>query len=252
MKSLGGIRVKSAVVQAKGLEYDRRWMLIDEQGTFISQREQPILCRFLLQREKEHFVITYGEEQILLDPRQSASGQEIRVRIWDDEVIAREVSVAHSQWFSNALQRNVKLVFFPEENRRLADPDYATPCAQVSLADGFPLLLIGTAALDDLNSRLEQTVGMNRFRPNLVVDGIGPFEEDNWRDFAIGSNRFVAVKPCGRCVMTTINPETAHAGKEPLATLSRFRNSNGKVLFGQNIIPIDHREIKEGDEIILH
>ncbi|MBS1976213.1 MAG: MOSC domain-containing protein [Bacteroidetes bacterium] len=252
MKSLGGIRVKSAVVHAKGLEHDRRWMLIDEEGTFISQREQPILCRFQMQRENGQFLITYGDEHILLDPRQSPTGQEIRVRIWDDEVSAREVSVGHSQWFSKALQRNVKLVFFPEENSRPADPDYATPGAQVSLADGFPLLLIGTRSLDDLNSRLQQTVGMNRFRPNLVVEGIDPFEEDNWKEFTIGKNRFVAVKPCGRCIMTTINPETAQTGKEPLATLSRFRNKKGKVLFGQNIIPIDHHEIKEGDEIILH
>jgi uncharacterized protein len=129
------------------------------------------------------------------------------------------------------------------------DATYAINQEQVSLADGYPMLIIGQASLDDLNRRLVDPVPMNRFRPNLVFTGGMPYEEDEWRSFRIGINKFAGVKPCSRCVMTTINQETGEKGWEPLTTLSGYRKRDGEVYFGQNVLAIDHHEIHEGDEI---
>jgi uncharacterized protein YcbX len=162
-----------------------------------------------------------------------------------------EVVGEYSQWFSQRLAMNCRLVYFPESKSRLVDVKYRLDNDHVSLADGYPFLIIGQSSLDDLNSRLEDIVPMNRFRPNFVFTGGHPFEEDNWRIFSIGNNRFAGVKPCGRCVLTTVDQETAVRGVEPLATLSTFRKVNNKINFGQNLIALDCHDIYEGDEIQL-
>ena len=115
----------------------------------------------------------------------------------------------------------------------------------------YPVLIIGQSSLDDLNQRMKEPLPMNRFRPNIVFTGGEPYEEDGWKNFRIGQNRFVGVKPCSRCVLTTVNQDTGKKGIEPLATLSTYRMRNNKVYFGQNLIPLDHNEIAEGDEIVL-
>lgn len=249
VKSLGGIRVSSAEVRAKGLLDDRRWMLVDQEGRFLSQREHQRLCMFRVTREKNSFLINEGEDTLVLERTEPSGSDGLQVQIWDDRVTAVEVSKEKSQWFSDKLSLPVRLVFFPEANSRPVDPKYGQAGEHVSLADGYPLMMISQASLDDLNSRLDQPVKMNRFRPNLILEGTSAFEEDTWGTFKIGENRFKGVKPCGRCVMTTINQETGEVGKEPLATLSRFRKKDASVLFGQNVIPIDHHLIREGDEI---
>jgi len=162
-----------------------------------------------------------------------------------------EVSRESGTGFSVRLGVKCKIVSCPEENRRPIDPEYGINQEQVSLADGYPFLIIGEKSLADLNKRLKQPLPMNRFRPNLVFSGGNAFEEDAWRNFRIGNNRFVGVKPCSRCAITTVNQDTAEKGIEPLATLSTYRKRDGKVYFGQNVIAIDHGKIFEGDEIIL-
>ncbi len=175
-----------------------------------------------------------------------AEGPEEAVVIWDDTVTAREVSARHSAWFSERLGMACKLVFFPEENIRPVDPRYKVNNEHVSLADAYPLLIIGQSSLDDLNTRLESPVPMDRFRPNLVFSGGEPFEEDTWREFTVGTNRFVGVKPCARCVLTTVNQETAERGAEPLRTLATYRKRDNKILFGQNLVSLDVQEISTG------
>ena len=141
------------------------------------------------------------------------------VNIWDDTVSAFDVDGSYSQWFSELLESPCRLVYFPEENSRPVDPRYKVNHEQVSLADAYPFLIIGQSSLDDLNSRLTEPIPMNRFRPNFVFTGGEPFEEDTWRNFSIGSTRFVGVKMCARCQLPTVNQDTAEKGAEPIKTL---------------------------------
>lgn len=253
IKSLGGIRLKQAKVLEKGLAYDRRWMLVDKEGQFLTQRVHPQMALFKLTINNDQLTITHTQKlskhSILLKPSRIHELKE--VTIWDDTVKAFEVSSESSDWFSDMLQIPCKLVYFPEENSRVVDPKYASNNENVSLADGYPFLIIGEASLADLNSRMESPLPMNRFRPNFVFSGGQPFEEDTWKEFAVGTNRFLGVKPCSRCVLTTIDQETAEKGGEPLRTLATYRKWDNKIYFGQNLLAIDHTFVQEGDSITL-
>lgn len=250
VKSLGGIPLQSSIVREKGLPYDRRWMLVDENGIFLTQRVNPTMALFKTILNGRDISIRYQNDSIDL-PSAPRTTQQQSVTIWNDTVMAYEVSPQHSQWFSDRLGFRCRLVHFPEENPRPVDPAYKVNDEHVSLADAYPFLIIGQGSLDDLNTRLEKGVPMNRFRPNFVFTGGEPFEEDTWRNFTIGSNRFVAVKPCARCVLTTVNQDTGEKGAEPLPTLSRYRTRNNKVYFGQNLVALDHGEIKVGDTVTI-
>ena len=251
IKSLGGIRLPSARVMPKGLQYDRRWMLIDEAGVFITQRIHSNMALFKLSLTDQQFTFQFKNEFIHLPVDAPVSSNLIKATIWDDTVEVYEVLGDYSSWFSQFLGMKCRLVSFPEDNRRPVDEKYRIGDDQVSLADGYPFLIIGQSSLDDLNGKLEKLVPMNRFRPNFVFTGGKPFEEDTWRNFRIGKNRFTGVKPCGRCTLITVDQETADRANEPLATLSTFRRTNNKVNFGQNLIAIDYYEIHDGDEIEL-
>jgi uncharacterized protein YcbX len=256
VKSLGGIRVKSALVFEKGLQYDRRWMLIDRNNEFMTQRIYPKMALFKLQIQSRWLLgsklkITHGNESISLWLNHSVISRPVKAIVWDDAVEVYEVNREYSFWFSKLLGIECKLVSFPENNTRPVDQNYQINHEHVSLADAYPLLIIGEQSLADLNTRLADPIPMNRFRPNLVVSGSQPYEEDRWKNFSVGQNRFAAVKPCARCVLTTVNQDTGEKGMEPLATLSKYRKKDNKVLFGQNLIAIDHYEIHEGDEITL-
>jgi len=249
VKSLGGIRLLSAKLLPKGLEHDRRWMLIDRENKFMTQRVYPGMALFKLSFDSINFTIRYSGEMIDL-PFQCGT-EIIPAQVWDDTVEVCEVSKFHSTWFSERLGMACRLVSFPENNSRLINPNYATHGEQVSLADGYPLLVIGQSSLDDLNRRMQVPLPMNRFRPNIVFTGGEPYEEDKWRNFKIGNCRFTGVKPCSRCVLTTVDQDTGVSGIEPLATLAIYRKVENKVYFGQNLIPVSLGEIAEGDNIIL-
>ena len=251
IKSMGGIRLNSAEVVGKGLKFDRRWMLVDEKNTFITQRKISALALFKLEMKPDFFLVRFKNESIELPFYTQQISQPILATIWDDQVNTVEVSEKCNEWFSEKLGFRCKLVSFPEENTRLVDPIYAISQDHVSLADGYPILAIGQSSLDDLNQKLGVPVSMDRFRPNLVFTGGRPYEEDSWKEFTIGMNKFMGVKPCSRCVLTTIDQLTGEQGKEPLATLASYRKRENKIYFGQNVISIDHHEIHEGDEIIF-
>ena len=251
VKSLGGISLPSARIAEKGLLHDRRWMLVDENGVFMTQRWVPKMALFKVSMagtfDSAEFRVVHGSDTITLPARPEGFGE--RATIWDDTVTVVEPSAEHSAWFSEHLSMNCRLVYFPESHARPVDPQYSFNDEHVSLADAYPFLIIGQSSLNDLNDRLEHPLPMNRFRPNLVFTGGLPYEEDRWREFSIGNNRFVGVKPCARCILTTINQDTAEQGKEPLRTLARYRSRNNKIYFGQNAVAVDHGEIKKGDEI---
>ncbi len=243
------MRLSSSRVMEKGLQYDRRWMLVNEHNVFITQRENSLLSLFKSSIQGAAFKVTFHYDAILLPFVHPLNHTPIETAVWGDAVTTFEVSRAHSDWFSERLGMKCKLVSFPEENPRPVAADYKIHDEQVSLADGYPLLIIGQSSLDDLNGRLASPVPINRFRPNLVFMGGEPFEEDNWKLFNIGKNRFAGVKPCARCIVPTINQDTAEKEREPLLTLSRYRKRDTEIYFGQNVLAIDHYEINEGDEI---
>jgi uncharacterized protein YcbX len=251
IKSLGGISLTESLIETKGLKYDRRWMLIDEEGTFVSQRKHYSLALLQVSMIDDHIIIT---EKSAPDNCRSFSVNEhlddpIRVSVWDDICYALEVKTELSQWFSDYLKFAVRLVVMPEQERRRVDPKYAHDGEVVSFADGYPSLLIGKSSLDALNERLENPVQMDRFRPNFVFSGGKPHEEDSIADFQLGGISFSAVKPCARCVLITIDQETGIKGGEPLKTLAGYRTRNNKIMFGQNLLHQGIGSIRIGQEL---
>ncbi|WP_317168178.1 MOSC domain-containing protein [Pontibacter pamirensis] len=254
IKSLGGISVSAAELEDRGLRYDRRWMLVDDKGKFLTQRQHAQMA--LLQVSMLENGLSVSHKQGVLEPLyipfevKDAAVPELQVTIWDDTVTAQEVDPAISAWFTEVLGMPARLVRMSEQARRLVETDYAQNGEVVSFADSYPFLLIGQASLDDLNSRLEQPVPMNQFRPNFVFRGGAPFEEDTWSDFKIGDVSFQAVKPCARCVVTTINQETAEKSAEPLRTLAIYRQLRHKTIFGQNLLSISPAgTVQVGDKL---
>ena len=254
IKSLPGVRVSAGTVLQKGMRGDRRFMLIDAGNRFITQRNFPQLSQFDLVLKGNDVLVrkrhSDSPDQLTIsgDPYNKDTFQSV---IWDDVVEVMEVSSSHSQWFSDALNVNCKLVYFPEPNGRRVDSNYVAEEHHVSLADGYPYLIIGRSSVRDLSNRVGRDIVMNRFRPNLVFEGGEPYEEDTWRNFKVGSVQFRGVKPCARCPIPTIDPETGIKGDEPLKTLATYRKVNGEVYFGQNVIANNNGEINEGDEIVL-
>lgn len=251
IKSLGGISLLTAKVFEKGLQYDRRWMLVDEEGKFLTQRVHPRMALFKLSIDNDQLVVTYLESVLSLSLKRKTFSNPMQVTIWDDAVSAYEMDPFYSKWFSDLLGITCRLVYFPEENARPVDPAFKVNDEHVSLADAYPFLIIGQSSLDDLNSRLYEQLPINRFRPNFVFTGGNPYEEDQWRNFTIGSTRFVGVKQCARCAIPTINQDTAEKGIEPTKTLATYRKWNNKILFGQNLVALDHHIVTVDDTITL-
>ena len=240
IKSLGGISLQTAFVQARGLQYDRRWMLVDENNQFLTQRTFAEMALLQVELEADGLRVRHKIKNLepLLLPLAPLTSQPIQVSIWDDVCTAVEVSATANAWFSEALNRPCRLVFMPETSRRPVDPAYAHRDEIVSFADAYPILVIGEASLQDLNKRLADPVPMDRFRPSLVFTGGQPYEEETWNFSNIQNNNFQGVKPCSRCVLTTIDQNTAEKSQEPLRTLAEYRRVGHKVLFGQNVLPL--------------
>ena len=172
------------------------------------------------------------------------------VEIWEDRCEALAADKLAERWISDYLGKRCNFVFMPEHSNRQVDSDYAIGRNQVAFSDGFPLLLISKSSLFDLNSRVSEKITMKRFRPNLVVKNTDPYQEDNWEAIRIGDCELQIVKPCSRCVLTTVDPETGKfSGKEPLKTLAKFRKFYGEVVFGQNLIPLSSVKLEVGMKV---
>jgi uncharacterized protein len=250
IKSLAGIRVKSWEVLPKGLKHDRRFMLIDSKRIAMTQREYPQLALFKCLIKHNVLEVTYKQETLEIDLLPENFEQDLKAIIWDDTVDVKEIRVEYSNWFTKQVGTECKLVFFPEDHDRPVDPQFQIAEEHVSLADAYPLLLIGQESLNDLNRKLSSPVKMDRFRPNLVFTGGDAYEEDLWTSFTVGDNRFAAVKQCARCVMTTVDQNTGIKGSEPLKTLASYRTKNNKVYFGQNVLVVAGSIVQEGDKIL--
>ena len=251
IKSLGGIAVSTATVTDRGLQYDRRWMLVDSNNEFMTQREFAEMA--LLQTE-----ITEGGLKVYHKKNQTSilipfeqTGETISVQVWSDRCKAVIVDKKVNEWFSGVLGKACQLVYMPGTTRRRVDGRYAFNKEITNFSDGYPFMTIGQSSLDDLNSRLEEKLPVNRFRPNIVFTGGDAFEEDGWKHFTINDIDFYGVKLCARCVRPTINQDTIEKSKEPLKTLTTYRQKNNKIYFGQNLLHHGDGRLHIGDEIKL-
>jgi uncharacterized protein YcbX len=246
VKSLGGFAVEEAQLTDRGLEHDRRWMLVDEAGNFMTQREVGTMACLHTSAASEGFRVSDIRSGATLDlPWSLSAGTERMCSVWSDRVRTIVGEPAWSAWFSAQLGRSVQLVYMPDATKRRTDGRYAK--GLTSLSDGFPFLIVSQASLDELNGRLPSPIGMERFRPNLIITGGTAFQEDTWTDIRIGDARFQLVKPCARCVVITTDQRTGERSKEPLRTLATYRSKGNKVMFGMNAVGDATGSIRVGD-----
>lgn len=252
VKSLAGVATTELHLDRFGPVADRRWMLVDEEGRFVTQRKHPTLARIRPRLE--------GEGLFLDIPGQGgvevrASDKRRQVTIWRDQVegvLAAEAGA--SEAVSAYLGKPVTLVFMPDSVTRPARHENLQAEHPVSFADGFPFLITSQASLDDLNQRMPWVADMRRFRPNVVIgDTAGPWEEDHWHTVALGEVPVRLIKPCSRCIMTTVDPDTGERSPDgnPLKTLSGFRRTENGVIFGANGVHLDTGTLHVGDPVTV-
>lgn len=276
IKSLSGISLEQSVVEKRGLKFDRRWMLTDKDGMFFTQREVPKMAAIGVEVAGDELRVTSDSVGTLKIPFEPDRGDRQSVTVWQSTMIGEVYAGEVSEWFSDVLGRHCQLVMMPETTERHVNERFDNGDDIVSFADGYPLLVIGEGSLAEVNERLHDRykddeygeklpLPMNRFRPNLVVQGSDPFEEDRWAKIRVGEMIFRVVKPCARCVMTTVDQARGEFdGKEPLKTIATFRMAKdvfpGKyedlgqtanaVLFGENLIPENSGStVRVGDEV---
>lgn len=237
IKALAGISVKSAVITAKGLQYDRRFMLVDESNRFITQRTHPQLTAFSVKLEGSRLKISHamaGHVAFEVDPPEGDSFPAI---VWNDSVQVSAVGDEVDQFFSEALNESVRLVGMPKTSHRQVNLMYGKEGDDVSLADAYPILLLGTASIAELSSRIQTPVPLNRFRANIGVIGSLPWAEDTWNTVQIGNAEIQLVKPCERCIVLRTDQQTGERHDEPMKTLLTYRRIDKKVMVGINCIP---------------
>ncbi|MDZ4667162.1 MAG: MOSC domain-containing protein [bacterium] len=252
LKGLPGIELPKAQISHRGLQFDRRYMLVDESGTFISQRTFPMLSLLKIDLLATGFKVHSANNLNGIILPFEIEGEPCQVKVWEDVCLAYQAPQKLSKWFSNELQTNCRLVYMPERSLRLLETTIETGKKLVSFADAFPFLLIGQSSLDALNARLSEPIKMDRFRPNLVFTSAPAHAEDGFDEFNIGLLEFVAAKPCARCAVPSVNQQTGKKEKEPLHTLSQYRQFENKIYFGENVYcKTDVGTLKVGDNITL-
>ncbi|MCF1592880.1 MOSC domain-containing protein [Streptomyces muensis] len=260
VKAFRGTAPREAVVEPWGLAGDRRWALIDDGGKVVTQRQQPRLALAAAELLPGGGVRLSAPGMDPLTVPVPTTPAAVPMQIFRDKVeaVLAEDDAAHA-WCTTFLGTGTRLVHMDSPGtRRPVDPQYALPGETVSFADGFPLLVTTTASLDALNSLIahgdhadEGPLPMNCFRPNVVVSGTAAWAEDDWSRIAIGEVAFRVPKKCGRCVVTTTDQATAERGREPLHTLGRHRRLDGKLVFGQNMVPLSRGTIRVGDPVTI-
>ena len=234
LKSAAAQRVEEARVDQFGLLNDRRWMLIDEKGEFLSQRLLPEMCLIKAMVENNVLMVSLPAQPNI----EVVASKEhvVSAKVWGDVCKAWDCGDEIAKILSLFLKTNCRMVYFPEDEVRQVDKEYAKEGDKTGFSDGFPLLLISQASLDDLNRRLDEKVTMTRFRPNIVVSGTEAFAEDEWKEIRVGGIHMRVVKPCSRCSIPSVNPVNAKRSAEPVTTLRQYRMRDNKVYFGQNVI----------------
>jgi uncharacterized protein len=254
IKSVRGLQFDHLELDEFGPVWDRRWMLVDQNGLFVSQRSDSRLALVRVLLEPDSMVVTAdGVAQALRFPLE-AKGERVRVRhITEDESDAILVDPKADVWFSSLLEREVRLVWFPNDRSRRIAPEFVPEERFTNFNDGFPLLIASQASLNALNAKLEHPVTWDRFRPNIVIDGdFEPHAEDGWQNIRLGTLELRIVKPCARCAIIMTNPETGEREREPMRTLAKYRNVKGKVMFAQNALHLEPGIIHVGDTLEVY
>jgi uncharacterized protein YcbX len=249
VKSMRQIVVQNSAIDMCGLKHDRRWMVVDVNGRMLTQRKISRMC--LIQPTLNEQVLSLHVPGMPdLQVNTEAGKPECKVTVWKDNCSARDCGDEAAHWFSKFLQVECRLVYFPDDEIRKVDQGYAHEDDRTAFSDGFPVLLISQPSLDDLNGHITSSsnkpVPMARFRPNIVVDGCGPYAEDDWRVLKIGGLTLRIVKPCSRCIIPSIDIATAERGEEPTRTLLHYRKRDNKIYFGQNAVIDGVGEIRQG------
>ncbi len=248
VKSCGGIPLDSTRLGPFGPEGDRRWMLVDGAGQFVTQRNLAKLALIATELSGDRLVLTVAGRQLAVEVP-DATAPHRTVTVWGDTLEALDAGDAAADWLFESLGLPCRLVYMPDDAQRRVAPLYARRGETVSFADGFPLLLISEASLADLNARLDQPVPMNRFRPNLVVSGCDAFDEDRWQQIRIGGLVFDVAKPCSRCVMPSIDQATGQRDPQINRVLASYRRLDGQVYFGQNLLYAGGGTVTVGDSV---
>jgi uncharacterized protein YcbX len=244
IKSLGGISLTEALVEERGFRYDRRFMLVTPDGHCLTQHRNHRMALLEVTIAGRCLRVWHRHQpadslELPLTVESVPDAPVCAVHIWDSRnVKALVVSAEADRWFSRTLGESCSLVFMPPLSRRAVNPVYARYQEMVSFADAYPYLLIGQASLDDLNQRLKQPLEMLRFRPNIVLSGGSPYEEETWEQFQIGQQLFYPGESCGRCILTNLDPATGQPGPEPLRTLATYRHRDNKLVFGQYVLAV--------------
>lgn len=253
LKSAGQVLLQAMRLDRFGPAGDRRWMLVDAAGRFVTQRTHPRMCLLSVQ-ESDTGLWLHAPGCPAFHVARPEDGIEVRVQVWDDWVPARRAGDRADAWCSSFLGMPVRLVWMPESTCREVSPAHAGPGHTTGFSDGFPILLATQSSLDYLNERLDIAVDWRRFRPNIVVAGdVAPHAEDQWRRLRIGEVELAVVKPCSRCVIPSINPDTADKNSQILTVMRGYRTAaDGKTCFGQNVIVVSRPEgavIRTGDAV---
>jgi uncharacterized protein YcbX len=249
IKSCGGIAVESAEVDAFGFRNDRRWMVVDDGGRFLTQRTVPLLATIRAGVSDGRISLRSAGWDTLAVAAFPETAATERVTVWRDTVDALPVDEEADHWLTSVLGRPARLVWMPESTVRAAKRDPARSSPRISFADAYSFLLVSRESLDALNARLAEPLPMNRFRPNIVIEGVRPFAEDEWKAIRIGDIELDTAGPCARCATTTTDQETGARGREPLQTLATFRREGNEVFFGQNANHRGTGTIRRGDPV---
>lgn len=248
IKSCAGTALSTAEIGKRGIEHDRRWMIVDDSNEGLTQRDIPQMALVYPHVDGNGGLALEAPGMPVCHAPAISIGQEKKVRVWDDWCSAIDQGDEVAAWLSDYLGQSCRLVRMADFTVRRLDEGYSKT-GQVGFADGFPFLLISEASLADLNARLAEPVPINRFRPNIVVAGAESYAEDGWNAIRIGTLEFRIVKPCARCVIITVDQSTGNKGTEPLKTLATYRRSDGGVMFGQNLVHAASGQIDVGDTV---
>lgn len=248
VKSFGQISLSKSIVDSFGLHNDRRWMVVDSDGQFVTQRQQSRMCLVQPKLLMDGILLEapgYNSVSVPIPNTQHRT----TVTVWKDRCQVIDAGDKAAHWLSAFLEIDCRLVYFPDDEIRQVDPTFAQSNDKTAFSDGFPILLVSQASLDDLNQRLDIPIPMARFRPNVVIQGCDAFAEDNWRRLRIGDLTLRVVKPCSRCVIPSIDFTTAERGPEPTRTLINYRKRDNNIFFGQNVIADGEGYIEVGMKV---
>ena len=248
VKSCKGFEVNELQLEQSGPKWDREFMVVDADGKFLSQRECPKLALISVIVRTASVLIVKPWSDLLI-PLENHASKPINVEVWGDRVEALDQGDVPSRFFSDFLERSCRLVRYCKPRMRYSD--FFSGSVQVSFADAYPLLIISQGSLDDLNRRLSRHISMDRFRPNIVVEGVKPYAEDDCGSLQINGVSLRGGPLCVRCVITTTDQDTAITGKEPLATLAKYRKREKGVVFGRNFAHLTIGSIRKGDVVSL-